>query len=182
MVPLGLPAPAFRLPDAEGRIWSLGDFDGASALLVAFICNHCPFVRHILPAFIERAREWRDRGVAVVAINANDIDAFPQDAPEHMAALMAEYGDPFPYLFDATQETAKAYGAVCTPDFFLFDGDRRLAYRGRFDASSPGRPDRPDGAELDAAVAAVLEGREPSGQVPSMGCNIKWRPGNAPAG
>ncbi|MBA1148350.1 thioredoxin family protein [Ectothiorhodospiraceae bacterium WFHF3C12] len=183
MRPLGTPAPAFRLPDAEGREWSLADFGDARALVVAFICNHCPFVRHILPALADYARELAGRGGALVAINANDVEAYPQDAPEHMAALMAHYGHPFVYLFDASQSTARAYGAACTPDFFLFDAQRRLAYRGRFDGSSPGNDVPADGAALRAATDAVLAGEAvPGDQVPSIGCNIKWRPGNAPSG
>jgi len=181
MLPLGTPAPDFVLPDAEGDMVRLSDFDEDDALVVGFICNHCPFVRHILPAIVDFCDDYRPRDVGLVAVNANDTDAYPADAPERMAELMRELAHPFPYLYDETQETAKAYRAACTPDFFVFDGDRQLVYRGRFDDSSPGRDAAPSGADLRAAVDAVLAGRDVSDeQVPSMGCNIKWRPGNAP--
>lgn len=181
MLPLGTPAPEFVLPDTEGDMVRLSDFEQDEVLVVAFICNHCPFVRHILPALVDFAEDYRPRDVGLVAINANDTDAYPADAPERMAELMRDLGHPFPYLYDENQATAKAYRAACTPDFFVFDGDRRLIYRGRFDDSSPGRDVAPSGNDLRAAVDAVLAGRDvPGEQIPSMGCNIKWRAGNAP--
>jgi peroxiredoxin len=181
MLPLGTPAPDFSLPDTDGRIVRLGDFDDAPALLVAFICNHCPYVKHLQAAFAALAREYIDRGVGVVAISANDASAYPADSPKQMAAEKARAGFPFPYLYDESQAVARAYGAVCTPDFFLFDGDRRLVYRGRFDASSPGRPEPVTGEDLREALDAVLKGHEPSAeQIPSVGCSIKWKPGSAP--
>ena len=182
MLELGTPAPDFALPDFDGRGHALGDFAGAPALLVVFICEHCPFVRHLRTAFAEFAREYQPRGLAVVAINSNDIAAYPQDGPDAMRAEAAEFGYVFPYLLDETQAVAKAYHAACTPDFFLFDGTRRLAYRGQFDDSRPGNARPVTGADLRAAVDAVLDGRAPAAeQFPSLGCNIKWRPGNAPA-
>jgi peroxiredoxin len=182
MLPLGTPAPDFRLPDPEGREVALSDFSGAPALLVAFLCNHCPFVKHVRAAFAELAREYQERGVVVVAINSNDFEAHPDDSPAKMRAEIRAVGYTFPYLVDADQSVAKAYHAACTPDFFLFDADRKLCYRGQMDSSRPGN-DRPnDGADLRAALDAVLDGRPVAErQRPSAGCNIKWKPGNAPA-
>ncbi len=181
MLPLGSPAPDFSLPDTDGEVRSLDDFTEAPALVVAFICNHCPYVRHIRARLAELASELQSEGAAVVAINSNDPEAYPDDAPEQMAVEAREVGYTFPYLFDATQEVAKAYQAACTPDFFVFDADRRLVYRGQFDDSRPGN-DRPvTGDDLAAAVRAGLDGRPaPAEQAPSMGCNIKWKPGNEP--
>lgn len=182
MLELGTPAPDFALPDFDGRRHALADFAGAPALLVAFICEHCPFVRHVRAAFAALARQYQPRGLAVVAINSNDIGAYPQDGPDAMRAEAAQLGYVFPYLLDESQAVAKAYHAACTPDFFLFDGARRLAYRGQFDDSRPGNGRPVTGADLRAAVDAVLAGRAPAAeQFPSLGCNIKWRPGNAPA-
>ena len=138
MLPLGTEAPDFRLPDFAGQMHALADFRDRSALLVAFICGHCPFVRHIRGEFARYAREYRARGLAVVAINSNDLAAYPQDGPDGMRAEAAELGYDFPYLLDETQAVAKEYRAACTPDFFLFDADRRLVYRGQFDTSRPG--------------------------------------------
>ena len=182
MLELGTPAPDFALPDFDGRRHALGDFAAAPALLVVFICSHCPFVRHLRSGLAAFAREYQPRGLAVIAINSNDIAAYPQDGPDAMRAEAAELGYVFPYLLDESQSVAKAYRAACTPDFFLFDGNRRLVYRGQFDDSRPGN-DRPvTGADLRAAADAVLAGRAPADeQFPSLGCNIKWRPGNAPA-
>ena len=182
MLELGTPAPDFALPDFDGRRHALADFAGAPALLVVFICEHCPFVRHVRAAFAAMAREYQPRGLAVVAINSNDLGAYPQDGPDAMRAEAAQFGYVFPYLLDESQAVAKAYHAACTPDFFLFDGARRLAYRGQFDDSRPGNGRPVTGADLRAAVDAVLAGRAPAAeQFPSLGCNIKWRPGNAPA-
>jgi peroxiredoxin len=182
MLELGTPAPDFALPDFDGRRHALGDFAGAPALLVVFICEHCPFVRHVRSAFAAFAREYQPRGLAVTAINSNDLGAYPQDGPDAMRGEAAQFGYVFPYLLDESQEVAKAYHAACTPDYFLFDGARRLAYRGQFDDSRPGNGRPVTGADLRAAVDAVLAGRAPAAdQLPSLGCNIKWRPGNAPA-
>lgn len=181
MLPLGTLAPAFRLPDFAGRVYALTDFRDQPALLVAFICNHCPFVRHIRAGFASYAREYQSQGLAVVAINSNDLAAYPQDGPDGMRAEAAEVGYEFPYLLDEAQAVAKAYRAACTPDFYLFDAARRLVYRGQFDDSRPGNGRPVTGADLRAATAAVLAGRTPdAGQAPSIGCNIKWKPGNAP--
>lgn len=182
MMPLGTPAPSFALPDPQGTVVSLDDLAGAPALLVMFLCNHCPYVRHVRHGLAAVAREYEERGVAVVGINANDAEAYPDDAPERMVEFAREAGFTFPYLVDETQEVAKAYGAACTPDFFVFDADRRLAYRGQMDGARP-RSDEPvTGADLRAALDAVLAGRPvPGEQRPSIGCSIKWRPGNAPA-
>jgi len=182
MVPLGSSAPDFALHEpASGRTVSLSDFDDAPALLVVFLSNHCPFVKHIAEGLAAFAREYAERGLAVVGINANDVDAYPADAPERMIEEVERRGYVFPYLFDETQEVAKAYRAACTPDFFLYDVERRLSYRGQFDDSRPSL-DRPvTGADLRAATEAVLVGAvAPEPQVPSVGCNIKWKPGNAP--
>jgi len=181
MLALGTRAPDFSLPDYDGRQHALQDMAAAPALLVAFICNHCPFVRHVRSDFAAFAREYRARGLAVVAINSNDLDAYPQDGPEAMRAEVAEFGYEFPFLVDATQAVAKAYRAACTPDFFLFDAQRRLVYRGQFDDSRPGNGRPVTGADLRAAVDRTLAGDAPSpDQLPSLGCNIKWRPGNEP--
>jgi len=181
MLPLGTPAPAFSLPDFAGRRHELADFAGAPALLVAFICRHCPFVQHIRPAFADFAAEFASRGLAVVAINSNDLAAYPEDGPDGMRAEAAESGYGFPYLLDESQEVAKAFRAACTPDFYLFDARRRLVYRGQFDDSRPGNGRPVTGADLRAAVEDTLAGRAPAaGQQPSLGCNIKWRKGNEP--
>lgn len=181
MVPLGTHAPAFSLPDVKGKVVSLGDYKDASALLVVFLCNHCPFVKHVLPHFVELAGVYEQRGVGVVAISSNDVNNYPDDAPGKMAELSRKMEFPFPYLYDESQAVARAYGAACTPDFYLFDGDGRLAYRGQMDDSRPGNGRPVTGADLRAAMDAVLEGRAVSGdQKPSIGCNIKWKPGNEP--
>jgi peroxiredoxin len=181
MLPLGTPAPPFRLPDFSGRVVSIDEFRQAPALLVAFLCNHCPFVRHVRHEFARLAREYQERGVAVVGINSNDIEAYPDDSPAGMAAEAKAAGYTFPYLFDETQEVARAYRAACTPDFYLFDGGRRLVYRGQMDDSRPGSDLPVTGEDLRRALDAVLSGRPvPPEQKPSLGCNIKWKPGNAP--
>ena len=181
MLELGTPAPEFRLPDCSGTMHELKEFAGAPALLVAFQCTHCPFVRHIRAAFAQMSREYLPKGLAVVAINANDTVAYPQDGPEAMREESREFGYDFPYLLDATQRIAREYRAACTPDFFLFDAQRRLVYRGQFDRSRPGSAEPVTGADLRAAIDAVLGGRPVSAdQRPSLGCNIKWKPGNEP--
>lgn len=181
MLPLGTRAPDFRLPEPDGHLVARDDFAGAAALLVAFICNHCPYVKHIRAGLAAFARDYQPRGLAIVAINANDVAAYPDDAPAKMAEEKRLAGYAFPYLFDEDQAVAKAYRAACTPDFFLFDRQRALVYRGQFDDSRPGN-DRPvTGADLRAAADAVLAGRPVAGdQRPSIGCNIKWKPGAAP--
>ncbi len=179
MLALGTPAPTFRLPDFDGRLVSLDDFRAAPALLVAFICNHCPFVQHLRAEFARFAREYQARGVAVVAINSNDLEAFPQDGPAGMAEEARAAGYTFPYLLDETQQTAKAYQAACTPDFFLFDRERKLVYRGQFDASRPGKGVA-TGADLRAACDALLSGLPlVVDQRPSVGCGIKWKSATA---
>ena len=173
--------PAFRLPDFDGRLHGSDGLSGPNGLLVAFICNHCPFVRHVRSEFARFARECQARGVAVVGIMSNDIDAFPQDAPAGMRQEAQEVGYTFPYLLDERQDVAKAFRAACTPDLFLFDGDRKLVYRGQFDGSRPGNTVPVTGADLRAAVDAMLAGRPVStDQKPSIGCNIKWKGGNEP--
>jgi len=182
MAPLGTPAPDFRLPDTTGKLVALSDFAGAPALLVAFICNHCPFVKHVRGAFAQLAGTYQAKGVAIVGINSNDAVTYPDDSPERMVEEREAAGYMFPYLYDATQKVAQAYRAACTPDFFLFDKQRRLVYRGQMDASRPDNGKPNDGADLRAALDAVLAGKPPAAQqIPSMGCNIKWKPGNEPA-
>ena len=182
MVPLGSVAPSFVLPDPSGRKVSDRDFADAPGLLVVFWCNHCPFVKHVREGFVRFAREYGERGLAIVAINSNDADTVPADAPERMAEEARIHGFPFPYLVDETQRVAKAYQAACTPDFFLFDRERRLVYRGQFDDARPGSDVEVTGADLRIAADAVLEGRIPDQrQRPALGCNIKWKPGEAPA-
>lgn len=181
MMPLGTAAPDFSLPDTEGKTVALGDFKDAPALLVMFICNHCPFVKHIRTGLARVAKEYQAKGVAIVGINSNDVENFPQDSPEMMAREVNEAGYTFPYLYDESQEVAKSYRAACTPDFFLFDRERKLVYRGQLDASRPSNNIPVTGEDLGAAMDAVLEGRPVSqDQKPSIGCNIKWKAGNEP--
>jgi len=182
MLPLGTAAPSFVLPDTvRARTVALEDFAAAPAVLVAFLCNHCPFVRHILDGFLAFAREFGPRGIAIVAISSNDVGDYPEDAPSEMGRLATLKGFPFPYLYDGSQQAARAYQAVCTPDFFLFDGDRRLVYRGQFDPSRPGNRIPVTGADLRAAAEALLAGRPvPAQQAPSVGCSIKWTAGQEP--
>jgi peroxiredoxin len=180
MMALGTKAPQFRLPDPQEKWVSSDDFSGAPALLIAFICNHCPFVKHIRSALSELAKEYQGRGVAVVAINSNDVVAYPDDSPEKMAEEIKLAGYTFPYLYDESQGVAKAYQAVCTPDFFLFDRDHRLVYRGQFDDTRPNSGRAATGADLRLALDSVLAGRAVSAdQKPSVGCGIKWKAGNA---
>jgi len=182
MLPLGTAAVPFALPDTvTGRVVTLEDFATSPLLLVVFTCNHCPFVKHILDGFVAFAREFGPRGVAVVAISPNDITSYPEDAPAEMARIARLKGFTFPYLYDESQEVAKAYLAVCTPEFFLFDRGRRLAYRGQLDGSRPGNRVPVTGADLRAACEALLAGTPPTReQVPSVGCSIKWKPGQEP--
>lgn len=188
MLALGTPAPGFSLPDTEGRTVALEDFSG-QPVLVMFICNHCPFVHHVAPELVRLAADYPDR-LGIVAIQSNDIENYPDDSPEKMKQEKAKRGYAFPYLFDVDQSVAKAYTAACTPDFFLFDADHKLVYRGQLDGTRPyrissgnydARNGEADGKDLRAALDAVLAGGEVSGrQLPSIGCNIKWKPGNEP--
>ena len=182
MQPLGMEVPSFSLPDVStGKAVHHGDYRGRPGLLVMFICNHCPYVVHLREALAQFGREYGERGLGIVAISSNDAVAYPDDAPEKMKKEAASVGYTFPYCFDETQEVAKAYGAACTPDFFLFDGEMRLAYRGQFDDTRPGSGREPTGADLRSAADAVLAGVRPdAAQIPSIGCNIKWKPGNEP--
>jgi peroxiredoxin len=182
MLALGTRAPDFKLTDAvDDRAVSLADFEGAPALLVMFICNHCPYVQHVLAELGRLASDCQDRGLAVAAINSNSLVTHPQDGPAAMRQLAHAERWTFPFLFDETQEVAKAYRAACTPDFFLFDSEQCLAYRGQLDNSRPGNDIPVTGADLRAAIDAVLAGEQVVGeQKPSMGCNIKWTPGNEP--
>ena len=181
MLPLGSPAPDFQLVNVDGRTVSLADFDGAKALLVIFLCNHCPYVKHIAAHLAQLAAEYQQKGVAVVGINSNDPAGYPQDSPEQMVHEAEQRGYTFPYLFDEDQQVAKAYRAACTPDFYVFDADRKLVYRGQMDDSRPDSGIPVTGKDLRAALDAVLAGR-PVAEVqrPSIGCNIKWKPGNEP--
>ncbi|HXV29668.1 MAG TPA: thioredoxin family protein [Sinorhizobium sp.] len=173
---LGAVAPDFSLPDPKGNIHKLSAVADAKALLVVFMCNHCPYVKHLKRAMVEFASAYRPRGLAMFAINANDWSKYPDDSPARMQADVDSFGYPFPYLVDESQAVAKAYGAVCTPEFFLFDGGKKLTYHGRFDDSTPGNGKPVTGADLSRAVDAVFSG-EPSlrEQTPAMGCSIKWR-------
>lgn len=182
MMPLGTAAPDFSLPDTEGGTVSLADFKDHKAVLVVFMCNHCPFVIHVAEQLKLLTDEYMRRGVAVVGINSNDIEAYPADNLEAMVQEKANRGYAFPYTLDADQSVAIAYGAACTPDFFLFGADHKLVYRGQLDASRP-KTDLPvTGADLRAALDETIEGRAPSDdQKPAIGCNIKWKPGNEPA-
>jgi peroxiredoxin len=181
MLPLGTQAPDFRLPDPGGKLVSLADFKSAPALLVIFMCNHCPYVKHVRDGLAKLARDYRQRGVAVVSINANDVANYPADSPPKMAEEAAAAGYIFPYLYDETQSVAKAYRAACTPDLYLFDQEQRLVYRGQFDDSRPGNGLPVTGKDMRAALDAVLAGKPvPPAQKASIGCNIKWKPGNEP--
>jgi peroxiredoxin len=181
MLALGTVAPDFQLPNIDGKTVSLADLKAAPALVVMFICNHCPYVKHLRGALAEFGRDCVAKGVAVVAISSNDAANYPDDSPAKMAAEAKAAGYPFPYLYDESQKVAKAYRAACTPDFYLFDRGRRLVYRGQFDASRPGNGIPVTGKDLRAAVEAVVKGMAPSlNQAPSMGCNIKWKRGNEP--
>jgi peroxiredoxin len=181
MLPLGTTAPGFQLPDTSGKTVSLADFKDQPALLVIFMCNHCPYVKHLRAGLAELARDYLPRNAAIVGINANDVAHYPEDSPAKMAAEVQAAGYLFPYLYDEKQTVARAYRAACTPDFFLFDRGRRLVYRGQFDSSRPGNGIPVTGKDLRAALDAVLAGKITSEfQVPSMGCNIKWKAGNEP--
>lgn len=181
MRPLGSKAPDFSLMNVDGREVALADLSDARALLVIFMCNHCPYVKHVASEIQHVAMDYMPQGVAIVGINSNDASTHPGDSPEQMIHEAEMRGYPFPYLFDEDQEVAKAYGAACTPDFFLFDRDQRLVYRGQLDSSRPKNDIPLTGSDLRAALEAVLAGKPiPDPQRPSIGCNIKWKPGNEP--
>lgn len=178
----GALAPTFNLPDGTGSEYSLADLAaGKKAVVIAFVCNHCPFVVHLAEAIGAFDGDYASREVQFIAINSNDVANYPADAPDKMVAFARQYGWNFPYLYDESQQVAISYAAACTPDFYVFDGDLRLAYAGQFDATRPGRGGSVDGADLRRATDAVLEGAE-VGQpwLPSSGCNIKWKPGDSP--
>ncbi|WP_425614316.1 thioredoxin family protein [Anatilimnocola sp. NA78] len=182
MLPLQTQAPDFSLLNVDGQMVSLSDFKGQPGLLVIFMCNHCPFVKHVAPELARLAMDYMPRGIAVVGINSNDTSKHPEDSPEQMVHEAEQRGYAFPYLFDEDQDAAKAYHAACTPDFFLFDGDQKLYYRGQLDPSRPKAGDVADGRDLRAAMDALLAGKPaPEKQIPSLGCNIKWKEGNEPA-
>jgi peroxiredoxin len=181
MLPLGTPAPDFKLPDVNDKFVSLADFRDKAALVVIFMCNHCPYVVHVRAGLAQFANDYAAKSVGIVGINANDAKNYPADSPAKMKDEAAAAGYTFPYLYDESQAVAKSYRAACTPDFFLFDRGRRLVYRGQFDASRPGNGIPVTGKDLRAAVDAVLAGKPTSEmQVASIGCNIKWKPGNEP--
>ncbi|WP_404786591.1 thioredoxin family protein [Altericista sp. CCNU0014] len=183
MLPLESIAPDFELPDVvTGELTSLSKFAGAKALLVMFICEHCPFVKHVQDELARLGHDYVPQGLGIVAISANDVANYPQDSPEHLKAMAHSLNLNYPILYDETQAVAQSYQAACTPDFFLFDRDRRLVYRGQLDDSRPGNDKPVTGADLRAAIDAALVGKPISpDQKPSIGCNIKWKPGNAPA-
>ena len=183
MMSLGTKAPEFKLTDSvSGQPVSIGDFDDQSALLVMFICNHCPYVQHVRGELSRLGTDYQDSGLAIVAISSNDAEDYPSDSPEAMKAEAETHGYVFPYLYDEDQSVAVSYAAMCTPDFFLFDDDRSLVYRGRLDGSRPGTDVPVTGEDLRAAIEATLAGEPvPAEQHPSMGCSIKWKPGNEPA-
>ena len=181
MLPLGTPAPHFSLPNIDGKTVSLGDFASANGLVVIFMCNHCPFVKHLRQGLAQFAKDYQARGIAVVGISSNDIAAHPDDSPQKMIEEHRSAGYTFPYLYDATQEIAVAYKAACTPDFYVFDQNQVLTYRGQFDFSRPNNGKPVTGSDLRKAVDNMLAGQGPLvEQRPSIGCNIKWIPGHEP--
>ena len=178
MLPIGTKAPDFKLYDTvSGEHQSLDDLKSDKGTLVMFICNHCPYVKHVNPELVRLANDYKEKGISFIAISSNDVESHPQDSPEKMSQNAKEQGYPFPYLYDETQEVAKAYKAACTPDFFLFDGDLKLVYRGRLDESSPGNNKPLNGKDLRHALDKLLQGETipEKEQYPSMGCNIKWK-------
>lgn len=178
MLPLGTPAPDFSLPDTvSGRLVSLAQGRGEHATVIMFLCNHCPYVKHVQSELVQLAADFQPRGVGFIAISSNDIARYPEDGPVQMAQVAWQQGYSFPYLYDQTQEVARAYSAACTPDFFVFDARLRCVYRGRLDDSTPGNGKPLSGADLRTALGALLAGRPvPDAQLPSYGCNIKFRP------
>lgn len=181
MLPLGTSAPDFKLLDTAGKAVALADFADKPALLVMFVCNHCPYVKHLRSALAQLGRDFQPRGLGIVAISSNDVQNYPEDGPALMATEAREAGYTFPYLYDESQAVAKAYRAACTPDFFLFDKNRKLVYRGQFDDSRPHNGIPVTGKDLRGAIEALLGGKPVSSeQKASLGCNIKWKPGNEP--
>jgi len=181
MLPLGTKAPAFSLPDTDGKTVELATLAGSKALLVIFMCNHCPYVKHVAEQLKSLSDDYMPQGLAVVAISSNDADKYPDDSLQAMAIEKSERGYQFDYLFDESQEVAQNYAAACTPDFYLFDNEQELAYRGQLDSSRPKSDIPVTGEDLRAAIDAVLSGQSPSEQqTPSIGCNIKWKEGNEP--
>jgi peroxiredoxin len=181
MLPLGTTAPDFQLPDTNGKLVSPADFKGAPVLLVIFMCNHCPYVIHIRAGLAQLARDYAPKHAAIVGINSNDVENYPDDSPAKMKAEVKSAGYIFPYLYDETQAVAKNYHAACTPDIFLFDKNQKLVYRGQFDDSRPGNGIPVTGKDLRAALDAVLAGKSVSpNQKASIGCNIKWKSGDEP--
>lgn len=182
MLEIGTKAPHFSLPDViSGKNVKLEDFKGNRGLLVIFICNHCPYVKMIKDELVKYATDYMDRGVSVVAISSNDVENYPDDSPEKMRSDAEEHGYPFPYLYDESQEVAKAYKAACTPDLYLFDEKMELFYRGQFDSARPKNDIEPTGEDLRNATERMLRGdASPEEQIPSIGCNIKWKKGNEP--
>lgn len=182
MLELSIQAPDFQLPDVvSGETISLATFAGKKALLVMFICEHCPFVKHVEQELAQIGKDYQDQGLGIVAISSNSVETHPQDAPEHLKAMAERLGFTFPYCYDATQAVAKAYTAACTPDFFLFDANMKLVYRGQLDDSRPGNDQPVTGKDLRTAIDLAIAGAEISPeQRPSIGCNIKWTPGNEP--
>ena len=177
MLPLGTPAPDFTLLDTvSGKTVSLDELKSDKATLIMFVCNHCPFVKHVDEVIVSLAKYYQAKGVSVIAISSNDVENYPQDSPELMKEEAEKVGYTFPYLYDETQEVAKAYDAACTPDFYVFDKDLKCAYRGQLDDSRPGNDKPVTGKDLRAALDEILEGKEVSApQIPSLGCNIKWK-------
>ena len=176
-MPLGTKAPDFRLPSpVSGGEYSLGDLKSDKATVVMFICNHCPYVKHVQKELVDLANDYMPKGISFVAINSNNVEKYPDDSPENMKKVAERFGYPFEYLFDETQETARAYGAECTPDFFVFDSGLGCVYRGQLDDSRPGNGKPVTGADLRKALDSILNGESvPEDQVPSIGCNIKWK-------
>jgi len=181
MLPLGTTAPTFSLPNVDGRILGLDDVAGERGTVVMFICNHCPFVKHVADQLAQLGRDYAPLGIGFVAISSNDVSGHPADSPEQMIHEAEARGYPFAYLYDETQDVARDYRAACTPDFFAFDAGRRLAYRGQLDGSRPGNGDAVTGADLRGALDALVAGKRPAEeQRPSLGCNIKWKAGREP--
>jgi len=182
MMELGKKAPSFNLPDTKGNKISISDVKGRNGLLVIFMCNHCPYVKLIKSELSAFAEEYQEKGIGIAAINANDAENYPDGRPEKMKEEVERFGYTFPYLYDESQEVAKAYGAACTPDFFLFNGNLELVYRGQFDDARPGNDNEVTGNDLRRAADALLEGEKipEEEQKPSIGCNIKWKKGNEP--
>lgn len=181
MLEIGTKAPDFNLPNIDGNMISLQELRPKAGVLIMFICNHCPYVKHLNEALVKFANDYREQGIKCIAISSNDVENYPQDSPELMKELSEKHQFPFPYLYDESQEVAKAYKAACTPDFFLFDDELKLFYRGQFDDSRPGNNKPVTGRDMRNAADKLIEGESNiESQIPSMGCNIKWKQGNEP--